>query len=73
MSEEPLVRIDADLVLYVGKVIEALKSIEETNGDTQYEVLRVVFGFDGEEFPEMALEKGLYGEMHIAVYSGSAE
>lgn len=73
MSEEPLTRLDADLVLYVGKVIEALKSIEETKGDTQYEVLRVVFGFDGEEIPEMTLEKSLYGEMHIAVYSGGAE
>lgn len=68
MGREPTVQLDAELVEYAGKVLAALREIPHSENDKYFSVVRVSFGFEGEEIPELVLEENNYGELRACVY-----
>lgn len=68
MSKELVTNLDAELIEYAGKVLAAIRGVEHSDRDNLYSVIKVEFGFKGEEIPEFSLEENAFGELRGAVY-----
>lgn len=68
MSKELATNLDAELIEYAGKVLAAIRGVEHSDRDSLYSVIKVEFGFEGEEIPEFVLEESVFGELRGAVY-----
>lgn len=68
MSKELVTNLDAELIEYAGKVLAAICGVEHSDRDNLYSVIKVEFGFEGEEIPEFVLEKSVFGELQGTIY-----
>ena len=68
MSRELATNLDAELIEYASKVLAAIRGIEHSDRDSPYSVIKVEFGFAGEEIPDFVLEESVFGELRGTVY-----